>query len=216
MNDQEIKNWYYQKRAEALIKNLAKKSMVGYYTADADEARDKVMSLIPEGATVILTGSQTLEQIGVKPILRDSGKYDTLNPYEPGIEPGEDIARRRRGMTADVMVSSTNAITEDGALVNLDGMGNRTAGMIFGPAKVVLAVGMNKVVADEEEAWVRIRNYSAPLNNRRINTPNPCTETGFCQDCNSKRRICNYFTVIERSYIPNRIHIVLIGQDLGY
>ncbi len=216
MNDREIQSWYYESRALALIKKLEKKGFGAQYAATAEEAKDKVLAMIPEGCSVILTGSQTLEQIGVKPYLRESGKFKLLDPYEPGITPGESTSRRRQGLLADVMVSSSNAITEDGALVNLDGMGNRVAGMIFGPKKVILAIGMNKLCIDEDEAWVRVRNLASPLNNKRLNTPNPCTETGYCHDCNNKTRICNYFSVIERSYLPDRIQIVLIGQDLGY
>jgi hypothetical protein len=114
------------------------------------------------------------------------------------------------------MVSSTNAVTEDGVLVNIDGMGNRVAGMIFGPEKVLLAIGLNKVEKDIPSAMSRARRVAAPMNNKRLGLPNPCVETGMCQDCASPRRICNYFTIMERSFIPERVHVILIGQDLGY
>ncbi len=146
MNDREIQDWYYETRAKKLIKNLAKKGIKGEYASTGDEAREKILSLIPEGSTVYFTGSQTLEQIGVKPFLRGSDKYNLIDPYEPGIDQAENTARRKKGLTAEIMLSSTNAITEDGALVNVDGQGNRVAAMIFGPDKVYLAVGMNKVV----------------------------------------------------------------------
>jgi hypothetical protein len=217
MDDREIKNWYYEKRAEALVKNLQKRRFNARYTATAEEGRDAVLGLIPDDACVILTGSQTLEQIGVKPYLRaNKGKYNLLDPYEPGITPAEGIARRKRGLTADVMVSSTNALTDDGVLVNVDGMGNRVAAMVFGPEKVILAVGMNKVVEDVPAAMERLRRVARPLNNKRYGLPNPCNETGFCVDCRSATRICNYFTLTEHSMNPDRLHIVLIGQDLGY
>ena len=216
MDDREIKIWYDAKRAETLIKKLEKRGFGAKYAATTEEAKEAVLSQIPEGASVVFTGSQTLEQIGVKPYIRESGRYNLLDPYEPGIEPAESLARRRQGMTADVMLSSTNALTEDGILVNLDGMGNRVAGMIFGPAKVILAVGMNKVTPDVHTAYKRIRTVAAPMNNKRIGLPNPCTETGFCADCANASRICNYFTRIERSFIKERINLVLIGQDLGY
>jgi L-lactate utilization protein LutB len=216
MEDHEIKKWYYEKRAEALINNLEKKGHKAQFAATAEEAKDTVLALIPEGATVALTGSQTLEQIGVKPYLRSNDKYNLIDPYEPGIDMAEGTARRKKGLTADIMVSSTNAVTEDGALVNVDGQGNRVAGMIFGPDKVILAVGMNKVTEDVPSAMDRLEKVARPMNNKRYGLPNPCNETGFCQDCSSSTRICNYFTVIERSLFKDRIHIVLIGQDLGY
>jgi len=216
MEDREIKDWFYRKRAEALIARLEKRRFQARYVSTGDEARETVLSLIPEGAVVALTGSQTLEQIGVKPYLRGSDKYRVLDPFEPGIDQDEGMARRKRGLTADVMVSSANALTENGILVNVDGRGNRVAGMIFGPDKVILAVGMNKVVRDVPAAMERLRQVAGPMNNRRYGLPNPCTETGYCADCAGPARICNYYTIIEYSMFPDRIHIVLIGQDLGY
>ena len=217
MDDREIKNWHYEKRAEALVKNLQKRRFNACYTATAEAGRDAVLGLIPDGACVALTGSQTLEHIGVKPHLRaNKEKYKLLDPYEPGITPAEGMARRKRGLTADVMVSSTNAVTEDGVLVNVDGMGNRVAAMMFGPEKVILAVGMNKVVEDVPAAMERLRRVARPMNNKRYGLPNPCNETGFCVDCRAATRICNFFTLIEQSMNPSRLHIVLIGQDLGY
>jgi L-lactate utilization protein LutB len=216
MDDREIKSWYYANRAETLIKNLKKRHLNAQYVATAEEGREAVLALIPEGATVILTGTQTLEEIGVKPHLRQSDKYEVIDPYEAGIDRAEGIQRRKRGLTADVMISGTNAVTEDGILVNVDGMGNRVAGMIFGPDKVVLATGMNKVVEDLPAAMQRLRRVACPMNNKRYGLPNPCNETGFCSDCSSPTRICNHYTLIEGSLDPDRIHIVLIGEDLGY
>ena len=216
MDDQQVVRWFDDQRAEKIVKSLVKRGFGAHYAKTAEEAKEIVLSMIPEGATVIFNGSQTLEQIGVKPYIRDSGKYDLLDPYEPGIDPAEGLARRRKGMSAQVMISSTNAITEDGVLVNVDGMGNRVAGMIFGPEKVILAIGMNKVEKDVHAAWRRMRDIAAPMNNKRLELNNPCTETGFCQDCKSPSRICNYFTVIERCFIKERIQVVLIGRNLGY
>ena len=216
MDDARVASWYFEKQAESIIKKMEKKGFRAFYAPAPEEAGKIVLDMIPEGATVILTGSQTLEQIGVKPFLRDSGKFNLLDPYEPGITPAEGIARRKKGLLADVMVSSTNALTEDGVLVNVDGMGNRVSGMIFGPDKVILAIGMNKVVKDLHEAYSRLRRIAGPMNNKRLESKNPCAETGFCHDCQGKTRICNYFTRIERSFIEGRINVVLIGRELGY
>jgi L-lactate utilization protein LutB len=216
MEDREVMKQYYRKRAARLIEKMEKKGFKAFFAATGEEAKEKVLSLIPEGGSVILTGSQTLEQLGVKSYIRESGKFEVIDPYEPGISPAESLGRRRAGLTADVMVSSSNAVTEDGALVNIDGMGNRVAGMIFGPTKVVLAVSMNKVQPDVDTAFKRVRDVAAPMNNMRLELANPCTETGFCADCKNKSRICNYFSVIERSFIPERIQVVLIGRELGY
>ena len=114
------------------------------------------------------------------------------------------------------MITSTNAITLDGKLVNLDGLGNRVASMIFGPKKVILVVGMNKVVSDEESAMARIKNYSAPVNATRMNIKTPCVETGICTDCKSPERICNMWTIIEGQRLKGRLHVKLIGENIGY
>jgi L-lactate utilization protein LutB len=216
MEDQAVSSLYIEKRLNTLCETLKKKGFGAQFAPDKATAKQMFLDQIPEGASVFFTGSQTLIQIGVKPYLLESGKYDVLNPYQPGLDPAEGLAIRKRGLTADVMISSSNAITEDGCLVNVDGHGNRVASMIFGPDKVVLAIGVNKVVPDIPTAFQRLEEVARPMNNMRLELPNPCTKTGYCQDCNSKTRICNYFTIIERSYIPERIQIVLIGEDVGY
>jgi len=114
------------------------------------------------------------------------------------------------------MVSSTNALTMDGKLVNLDATGNRVAGMCFGPEKVIVVAGLNKVTPDLDSALARVKHHSAPINAIRANMPTPCVETGICQDCKSPQRICNMWSVIEGHIIQNRIHVKLVGEDLGY
>ena len=139
-----------------------------------------------------------------------------LNPYEPGISKETALERRRQGLAADFLITSTNAITLDGLLVNLDGTGNRVAAMIFGPRQVILAVGMNKVVRDLEAARERIKRYAAPVNARRVGYKTPCAQTGICSDCSSPQRICNMWSIIEGQPVPGRIHVKLIGENLGY
>jgi hypothetical protein len=114
------------------------------------------------------------------------------------------------------MIASTNAITLDGRLVNLDGMGNRVAAMAFGPKKVILVVGMNKIAPDLETAVERVKHVASPINNIRLNLNNPCVETGLCSDCRSPQRICNMWSTIEGHMIKDRIHVKLIGENLGY
>ncbi|MBK5101609.1 MAG: lactate utilization protein [Desulfobacteraceae bacterium] len=121
-----------------------------------------------------------------------------------------------KGMTADVMIASSNAITLDGRLVNLDGMGNRVAAMSFGPKKVILVVGANKVVSDLDSAMARVKYYAGPVNAIRLGRNNPCVETGLCTDCKSPQRICNMWSIIEGHMIEGRIHVKLVGENLGY
>jgi hypothetical protein len=114
------------------------------------------------------------------------------------------------------MIASVNAITLDGKLVNLDGMGNRVASMAFGPKKVILVVGMNKVAPDLDSAIARVKRYAAPVNAIRLGIPTPCVETGFCADCRSPQRICNIWSIIEGHMVKDRIHVKLVGENLGY
>jgi len=205
-----------EKVAHHLIEWIDKRRMEASYAATAEVAKQEVLEMIPAGSTVFRCGSMSATDIGFWDDVRKIDGVEVIDPYEPGIEPPESIARRRRGLTADIMVASSNAITLDGRLVNLDGMGNRVAAMIFGPTKVILLVGMNKVFPDLESAMAHVKHYSAPVNNIRLNMPNPCVETGRCHNCRNDTRICNMWTIIEGHMIKNRIHVKLVGEDLGY
>lgn len=141
---------------------------------------------------------------------------EIIDPYLAGISPEEGLELRRKGMTADIMIASSNAITLDGKLVNLDGMGNRVSAMAFGPRKVILVIGINKITADVESAIARVKHYAAPVNATRIGVDTPCVETGLCVDCRSPQRICNMWSIIEGHMIKDRIHVVLVGENLGY
>jgi hypothetical protein len=158
----------------------------------------------------------TAGELGLWESIAELPEVKLIDPYSPGILPEEVLALRRQGMTADYMITSSNAITLDGKLVNLDGMGNRVAAMTFGPNKVILLVGMNKVTPDLESAMARVKHYAAPVNNIRLGLKNPCLETGLCSDCKSPNRICNMWSIIEGHMIEKRIHVKLIGEFLGY
>ena len=202
--------------AQGIIAWLEKRRMAGSYAADAAQAREQVLGLIPTGSTVFRCGSCSTVELGLWEKIAALEGVKVINPYAPGLTPAEGIALRRQGLTADVMVASSNAITLDGRLVNLDGMGNRVAAMSFGPAKVVLVVGMNKVAPDLESAMARVKHYAAPVNAMRINAETPCTVNGLCADCRAPKRLCNFWSVIEGSMVPNRLHVVLVGENLGY
>ena len=205
-----------QKVAEKLIENLEKRRMEGSYATTADHAKDEVIAMIPSGSSVFRCGTMTATYAGLWEAIAKSPEVDLIDPYEQGIKPEEGLARRQKGMTADFMIASSNAITLDGKLVNLDGMGNRVAAMSFGPKKVILMVGMNKVVPDLESAMARVKHYAAPVNNIRYGLKNPCVETGLCNDCKSPSRICNMWSIIEGHMIDKRIHVKLIGEAVGY
>lgn len=205
-----------EKVAEKLIKKLEKRRMEGSYAATAALAKEEVIAMITPGASVYRCGTMTAGEVGLWESIAEMPGVKLIDPYEPGIPPEEGLARRRRGMTADFMIASSNAITLDGKLVNLDGMGNRVAAMAFGPKKVILMVGMNKVTPDLESAMARVKHYAAPVNNIRFGLENPCVKTGLCSDCNSPTRICNMWSIIEGHMIEKRIHVKLIGEFMGY
>jgi len=205
-----------EKVAQTIIENLEKRRMAGSYSANAELARDEILAMIPSGATVFRCGSMTAVSVGLWEAVAVLPQVDLIDPYRPELAPEEGLELRRRGMTADIMIASTNAITLDGRLVNLDGMGNRVAAMAFGPKKVILVVGMNKVAPDLESAVARVKHYAAPVNNLRFRRKNPCVETGLCSDCKTPQRICNIWSTIEGHMIKDRIHVKLVGENLGY
>jgi hypothetical protein len=205
-----------EKVALQIIKNLKKRRMEGSYAPTAAQAKNEVISMIPKGATVFRCGSMTATGMGLWEDISNMPGVKLVDPYQPGIPPEEGLERRRQGLTADIMVASSNAITLDGKLVNLDGMGNRVASIAFGPKKVILLVGMNKVASDLESAMARVKHRAAPINNIRYGLKNPCVETGLCSDCKTSQRICNMWGIIEGHMIQNRIHVKLIGENLGY
>ena len=179
-NPQEI---FKEKLAQQIIKALEKRRMSGTYTPTIAQAREEVAALIPDGSSVFRCGSTSLVEMGLWERLKANPGISVIDPYLPEYSPEEGLAARRRGLTADFMIASSNAITLDGRLVNLDGMGNRVAAMTFGPKKVILVVGMNKVALTLQEAMDRTKQVAAPLNCIRLNINNPCQETGLCSDC---------------------------------
>ncbi len=213
--DQHQTEWN-EKVARKIIKNLEKRRMAGSYTASAVKAKDEIIDMIPQGATVFRCGSMSAVGMGLWDSIAALPEVNLIDPYRPELSSEEAMELRRRGLTADVMIASTNAITLDGRLVNLDGMGNRVAAMAFGPKKVILVVGMNKVAPDLESAMARVKHYAAPVNNIRYGLKNPCVETGLCSDCKTPQRICNMWSIIEGHMIKDRIHVKLVGENLGY
>lgn len=202
--------------ADKIIKNLEKRRMAGSYAATSTQAKAEVLKMIPQGASVFRCGSMTAGNMGLWEAIAELPGVNLIDPYRPELSREEGLELRRQGMIADVMVAGTNAITLDGRLVNLDGMGNRVAAMAFGPKKVILVVGMNKVAPDLESAISRVKHYAAPVNNIRYSLKNPCVETGLCSDCRSPQRICNMWSTIEGHMIEGRIHVKLVGEYLGY
>jgi L-lactate utilization protein LutB len=205
-----------EKIARDIIEHLEKRRMGGSYASSAAQARDEVLTMIPDGASVYRCGSMTTTGIGLWEKLLERPGVKVIDPYQPGLPPEQSFELRRQGLLADVMIASSNAITLDGKLVNLDGTGNRVSAMMFGPKKVILVMGMNKVAPDLESALARVKHYAAPVNVIRLGFKNPCGETGTCSDCKSPQRICNMWSIIEGHMDKGRIHVKLVGENLGY
>lgn len=200
---------------QQVAETLSKRNFEVIVVANREEAVKTALGLIPEGATVGLGGSTTVQEIGLLDALREGG-YNLCDQYEEGISKEENYRRRKRGAAADVYVTGTNAIAKEGALVNIDGMGNRVAALTFGPEKVIAVVGRNKICDDIHKALSRVQNYVAPKNAKRFGVDTPCAKTGECEDCSSPQRICNVYSIMRRQWAPGRFHVILVDEDLGF
>ncbi|MCD6551698.1 lactate utilization protein [Thermotoga sp.] len=210
---EELWLWKKEKVAEILANNLMKKRHEAWVVRGKEEVIEKVKEIVPEGSTVAVGGSLTLADTGVLDLLR-SGKYNFLDRYSAKTrEEVEEIYRK--SFWADYYLTSVNALTEDGKLVFLDGNGNRVAAVVYGPKNVIVVASVNKVVRDVEEARERLR-FISPMNSRRLNLETPCAKTGFCADCSSPQRICDYFLVVESGVRqPGRFKVILTLEDFG-
>ena len=199
-------------RAESCVKHLR---MHGF-GADYFETKEEVLSYlkenIPKGSSIGIGGSVTLTEIGVLSWLTGNEEYHFLDRYHT-----DDVSRVfHESLNADVYLMSTNALTEEGELYNIDGNGNRLAALIYGPKKVYVIAGTNKIVKNLEEAVSRVGLFSAPANNIRLGKTNPCTKTGQCMHCSTPSTICNQIVTTRRSGTPGRIHVLLVNEALGY
>ena len=203
---------HYAALAAKVIKGLESRNMTGYYAATAEEAKEKALELIGKGSTVNMGGCQTVRDIGLFDVLSNSEEYNFID---------RDKYEDRRvpilmAYDADVFLASVNAITDDGVMVNIDGNGNRVSAIAQGPRKVIFIVGMNKVCPDIDSALKRARNTASPINAQRYNLPTPCTKTGKCLDCKMPETICCQFLITRYSKHPGRIHVSLVGEELGF
>ncbi len=204
-------------KALKVCEGLRRRNMNGVFIKEREKACEFALSMIPEGATVGLGGSMTLIELGLLERLR-KGNYNLLDRYKTGLTP-EDISElRMKGLTSDVFISSTNAITLDGKIISADGFGNRVASIIFGPKKVIIIAGINKIVDSVDEGIRRIRRVAAPLNSKRLQADTPCANTGFCDEmnCHAPDRLCNSFIIIEGQLNRERINVIIVGEELGY
>lgn len=208
------KKKFYENQAKSIIAKLSARKMEGYYCPDKESAKDKIMELIGEGKKVVTYGgSVTLDEIGIKSEVEQAG-HELLR-REKYITEEEKAECYAKQTMADVYLMSTNAITLDGELVNIDGAGNRVACLIHGPKEVIIVAGMNKVATNVEDGIRRVRNIAAPPNTVRLHRDTPCAKFGRCGDCLNDT-ICCHTVITRASRIPGRIKVVLVGEELGY
>ncbi len=205
---------YYKTLAGTLIKQFSKRNMDCFYCPDSADAVKKVSDLVKEGSTVSWGGSMTLAGTGIHALLKN-GRYNVLDRSEAET-PEEASKIYHKALNADYYFMSSNAITMDGKLVNIDGTGNRLAALIYGPEKVIIVAGMNKIVKDEDSALKRIRILASPLNVQRLEKNTPCRKTGVCEHCQSSDCICCQTVITRRSGEKGRITVILVGENLGY
>lgn len=200
--------------AKKVIKNLESRNMEGYYAKTCEEALEKALSLIPKGSSIGWGGSASAKEIGLTEAIIN-GEYEVHN--REAAKDGEEKGRIEREIfSCDYFFCGTNAMTEGGELVNIDGYGNRVAALIYGPKNVVLIVGMNKVCKDLESAMKRARNEAAPINAQRFSLNTPCNKEGSCYDCKVEDTICCQFVITRYSKIKNRIKVILVDDFLGF
>ena len=211
MNPIEIRN---EKAAGKVIKNLARRNIEAFYCPTSREAVDKLLEMIPQGSSVTWGGSMSIRDIGIPAALADAGKYEV---YDRDKAPDRAAATEiyLKAFSCDYYLSSANAITEDGVIVNIDGTGNRVAAITFGPRNVIFVIGMNKLTKNVDAALARARSLAAPVNTARFDIQTPCKLDGVCHNCLSDDCICNYIHYLRHS--PKGKHkVILVGESIGY
>jgi len=214
MDNLSPKQKYYKNIANTIIKNFEKRQIEGYYCTDSTSAVKKALELMPKGSSISWGGSMTLIETG----LMDSIKKSDYKIIDRDKAKTLEEQRKIYGeiCLSDYFLMSTNAITIDGELINIDGRGNRVAFLCYGPQNVIILAGMNKIVSDVESGFKKVRDIASPPNTVRLNKKTPCAITGKCEDCYSPDCICGQFVITRRSGVPNRIKVILIGEELGY
>ena len=197
-----------------LVKNLERRRFEAYYCPTAAEAIEKAISLIPEGSSVTWGGSVTIRDMGLTKAIKE-GNYNVID-RDTASNPAEMKEMMRQGLLTDFYLTSTNAISESGVLVNVDGNGNRVAALCYGPNNVIVVTGLNKVAQDVDAAIKRARSYAAPINSMRFMGKTPCAVDGTCHNCTSEDCICNQIVLTRGCRPAGRIKVILIGEDLGF
>ena len=214
-NMEKTRRWLLEQRARKAVEALKKNAFDALYVTGLESARAEILNCIPEGAKVGVGGSMTIRQLGVLDTLEKQG-HVIYDHWRPGLPEGDILKIRKAHLTCDVFLTSANAVTLEGALVSTDGIGNRVGAMTFGPNMVIVVAGVNKVVNDRESAFRRIKEVATPQVVRDMGLEVPCAVTGFCVDCNAPMRACRVTVILERKPFLSDIHVLIVGEDLGF
>jgi L-lactate utilization protein LutB len=209
---------YWNARLKNVKEALEANNFKVFLAGNGDQAREILLHDVLPGSgagSVAFGGSMTVTGTGVYDALKAMPGLEILDTYDRSIPSEEVLERRRQALLVDLFICGTNAVTETGTLVNLDMIGNRIGGLTFGPKQVAVLVGRNKIVPDLEKAMFRIKNFAAPANAMRLDKKAPCVKTGYCEECKTPQRICNTWTITEKSYPKGRVTIILINEDMG-
>lgn len=209
------REWWVEERCKRTVEKLRAHDFGAVYVRTKEEAVQEILKYVNPSTRVGAGGSVTIRELGILEHLRNQGNT-VLDHWAPGLSKEQTLDIRKAQMTSDLFLSSSNAVTLNGELVNIDGIGNRVNAINFGPRKVILVVGYNKIVEGVDEALRRVRNEATPLNARRLNIDVPCAKRGACVDCNSPNRICRAVVIHERRPTFTDILILLVGEELGY
>jgi L-lactate utilization protein LutB len=212
---QELVNWTMEKKCHKVVEALAKRGFIAQFCATGEEAGAYILAQAKDAHNVGFGGSLSVADLKLTTLLAEQGK-EIINHGFPDLTPEQRMTAMRRQLTCDLFLTGTNAVTLEGQLVNIDGNGNRVASMMFGPKKVIIVVGRNKIVdGSVEDALARIKEWASPPNAMRLSKQTPCAVTGICSDCDAPQRICRITTVLERKPTLTDIHVLVVNEEMG-
>lgn len=206
--------WHSKMLGKRVTASLNRNLFNALYFDTKAEAADYICSQITPGLKVAFGGSMTVRMMGIRESAVSLGA-SLIDHGAAGLTDEEKLETMRQELTSDLFISSSNAITTDGTLVNVDGYGNRVAAMIFGPRKVIIVAGINKIVGSEQAAFERIEQQAAPMNMKRLDRNTPCTQDGICHDCHSVSRGCRAYTIIRRRPVHTPMDVLIVGEEMG-
>lgn len=211
----EEKSWLLERRAHRCVENLAKHRFDAHFLESGAEVTKHVKPLLEAAATVGFGGSDTVRSLGLHTLAAEMGKT-LFDHHRPDLSYDETLAMRKGQQGCDLFFTSANALSETGEIINVDGIGNRTSAMAFGPSRVVVVAGTNKIASDLHGALRRIREVAGPMRAKSLGVETPCAVTGVCSDCNAPMRICNITTILHRKPMLTDVTVLIVGEELGY